>query len=265
VAESSLGPKGAAWELFQVALHTSTLLPDDRDSPRGSSIPPTDWALSSKARNRRAHAYNGNSSADKEACRAFVIANQGLRYALGPLNREPHSSFSGFSQIPDDEGKREFVEGLFPRQAPQGQQSFPTLGHTQLKKVRYTIRSFHVPHACRVLASLVRGPVSPVSLGGFVRRVDDDTLQMEVRGRPETLEVFEGVLHSSVLEKGGQTTNAEYTVVLETGPHFNEFRILPTPAKKKYREGNQFNLSSGGSTDDVGGSAHSFWSGQRSE
>jgi len=61
VAESSLGPKGAAWELFQVALHTSTLLPDDRDSARGSSIPPTEWTLSREARNRLVHAYNGNA------------------------------------------------------------------------------------------------------------------------------------------------------------------------------------------------------------
>uniref|UniRef100_A0A0G4FJ99 Uncharacterized protein n=1 Tax=Chromera velia CCMP2878 TaxID=1169474 RepID=A0A0G4FJ99_9ALVE len=61
VAESSLGPKGAAWELLPAALHTPTLLPDDRDSARGSSIPPTEWTLSREARNRLVHAYNGNA------------------------------------------------------------------------------------------------------------------------------------------------------------------------------------------------------------
>uniref|UniRef100_A0A0G4HL07 Uncharacterized protein n=1 Tax=Chromera velia CCMP2878 TaxID=1169474 RepID=A0A0G4HL07_9ALVE len=59
VAESS---QGAAQELLQAAFHTSSLLPDERDPARGSSIPPRGWALSGKTRNRLAHAYNGNSA-----------------------------------------------------------------------------------------------------------------------------------------------------------------------------------------------------------
>uniref|UniRef100_A0A0G4GYU7 Uncharacterized protein n=1 Tax=Chromera velia CCMP2878 TaxID=1169474 RepID=A0A0G4GYU7_9ALVE len=83
VAESSLGPKGAALELLPAALHTPSVLADERDPARGSPIPPAvlcvgrlafgplghtnvpslrraAWALSGKTRNRLAHAYNGN-------------------------------------------------------------------------------------------------------------------------------------------------------------------------------------------------------------
>uniref|UniRef100_A0A0G4HYZ4 Uncharacterized protein n=1 Tax=Chromera velia CCMP2878 TaxID=1169474 RepID=A0A0G4HYZ4_9ALVE len=62
VTESSLGPEGATWELLQAALHTSSVLTDERDPARGSSIPPTAWALSNRVRNRLAHAYFGNTS-----------------------------------------------------------------------------------------------------------------------------------------------------------------------------------------------------------
>uniref|UniRef100_A0A0G4IFS4 Uncharacterized protein n=1 Tax=Chromera velia CCMP2878 TaxID=1169474 RepID=A0A0G4IFS4_9ALVE len=119
VAESSQGPKGAALELLQMALQTSSALADERGPSKGSQIPPADWALSSKVRNRRAHAYHGNSSPDKDACRAFVMANQDLAFALGPLNEKLDSSFTGFTGLADDQRRREFVEGLFPRPAPQ--------------------------------------------------------------------------------------------------------------------------------------------------
>uniref|UniRef100_A0A0G4GU74 Uncharacterized protein n=1 Tax=Chromera velia CCMP2878 TaxID=1169474 RepID=A0A0G4GU74_9ALVE len=59
VVEPSLG---AAQELFQAALHTSSLLLDEQDPARGSSIPPTAWTLSGKTRNQLAHVYNGNSA-----------------------------------------------------------------------------------------------------------------------------------------------------------------------------------------------------------
>jgi len=49
-----------------------------------------------------------------------VEANQDLAYALGPLNREQDSSFSRFSRLANDQRRREFVEGLVPRPAPQG-------------------------------------------------------------------------------------------------------------------------------------------------
>uniref|UniRef100_A0A0G4F931 Uncharacterized protein n=1 Tax=Chromera velia CCMP2878 TaxID=1169474 RepID=A0A0G4F931_9ALVE len=117
VAGSSLG---AAQELLQAALQTSSVLADERGPSKGSQIRPADWALSSKVRNRRAHAYNGKPSPDKDACRAFVMANQDLAFALGPLNEKLDSSFTGFTGLADDQRRREFVEGLFPRPAPQG-------------------------------------------------------------------------------------------------------------------------------------------------
>uniref|UniRef100_A0A0G4FS76 Uncharacterized protein n=1 Tax=Chromera velia CCMP2878 TaxID=1169474 RepID=A0A0G4FS76_9ALVE len=46
VAESSLGPKGAAWKLLRAALHTSSVLADERDPARGSPIPPAGASVS---------------------------------------------------------------------------------------------------------------------------------------------------------------------------------------------------------------------------
>uniref|UniRef100_A0A0G4HYV1 Uncharacterized protein n=1 Tax=Chromera velia CCMP2878 TaxID=1169474 RepID=A0A0G4HYV1_9ALVE len=118
VSESSLGPKEAAQELLQVVSSPDLQCADGRAGPfQEQSDSSCRLGLVS---NRRAHAYNGNSSPDKDACHAFVMANQDLAFALGPLNREPDSSFTGFTGLADDQRRREFVEGLFPRPAPQG-------------------------------------------------------------------------------------------------------------------------------------------------
>eukprot|EP00820_Chromera_velia_P007395 Cvel_19689.t1-p1 / transcript=Cvel_19689.t1 / gene=Cvel_19689 / organism=Chromera_velia_CCMP2878 / gene_product=hypothetical protein / transcript_product=hypothetical protein / location=Cvel_scaffold1718:1-6612(-) / protein_length=668 / sequence_SO=supercontig / SO=protein_coding / is_pseudo=false len=120
VAESSLGPKGAALELLQAALHTSIVLADEREPARSSGIPPAAWALLGKTRNRLAHVYNGNSSAaegwEAKKHEAIQFSQPRHRPYLDELPAEKFKHWS--TELPDDE-KGGMIETLLKIPIPQ--------------------------------------------------------------------------------------------------------------------------------------------------